>query len=333
MALPQTFKAMVVSETAEKTFSREVRERALGDLPAGELIIEVKYSSLNYKDALSATGNKGVTRKYPHTPGIDAAGVVADSTTKLFTVGDQVTVTGFDLGMNTSGGFARYISVPALWATKLSQGLSLKDSMSHGTAGLTAALCIIRLMASGLTKESGEVLVTGASGGVGSVAVAILAKLGFNVVAATGKASEHDFLSGLGAKAIISREEANDTSGRPLQKPRWAGVVDTVGGNILATALKTTKYAGLVAACGNAMSAELNVNVFPFILRGVSLLGVDSVEIPMRARQMAWNKLAGEWSIDVGSLVTEVSLEELNPKIDEILKGGIRGRVLINLSK
>ena len=333
MALPQTFKAMVVSETAEKTFSREVRERALGDLPAGELIIEVKYSSLNYKDALSATGNKGVTRKYPHTPGIDAAGVVADSTTKLFTVGDQVTVTGFDLGMNTSGGFAQYISVPALWATKLPQGLSLKDSMSHGTAGLTAALCIIRLMASGLTKESGEVLVTGASGGVGSVAVAILAKLGFNVVAATGKASEHDFLSGLGAKAIISREEANDTSGRPLQKPRWAGVVDTVGGNILATALKTTKYAGLVAACGNAMSADLNVNVFPFILRGVSLLGVDSVEIPMRARQMAWNKLAGEWSIDVGSLVTEVSLEELNPKIDEILKGGIRGRVLVNLSK
>jgi acrylyl-CoA reductase (NADPH) len=333
MALPQTFKAMVVSESAEKTFSREVRERALGDLPAGELIIDVKYSSLNYKDALSATGNKGVTRKYPHTPGIDAAGVVADSTTKLFTVGDQVTVTGFDLGMNTSGGFAQYISVPALWATKLPQGLSLKDSMSHGTAGLTAALCIIRLMASGLTKESGEVLVTGASGGVGSVVVAILAKLGFNVVAATGKASEHDFLNGLGAKAIISREEANDTSGRPLQKPRWAGVVDTVGGNILATALKTTKYGGLVAACGNAMSAELNVNVFPFILRGVSLLGVDSVEIPMRARQMAWNKLAGEWSIDVGNLATEVSLEELNPKIDEILKGGIRGRVLINLSK
>ena len=333
MALPQTFKAMVVSETVEKSFPREIRERALSDLPAGELIIEVKYSSLNYKDALSATGNKGVTRKYPHTPGIDAAGVVADSTTKLFAVGDQVTVTGFDLGMNTSGGFGQYISVPALWATRLPQGLSLKDSMSHGTAGLTAALCIIRLMASGLTKDSGEVLVTGATGGVGSVAVAILAKLGFNVVAATGKASEHDFLKGLGAKAIISREEANDISGRPLQKPRWAGVVDTVGGNILATALKTTKYGGLVAACGNAMSAELNVNVFPFILRGVSLLGVDSVEIPMRARQMAWNKLAGEWSIDVERLVTEVSLEELNPKIDQILKGGIRGRVLVNLSK
>jgi acrylyl-CoA reductase (NADPH) len=223
--------------------------------------------------------------------------------------------------------------VPALWATRLPQGLSLKDSMSYGTAGLTAALCILRLMASGLTKESGEVLVTGATGGVGSIAVAILGKLGFNVVAATGKASEHEFLKGLGAKTIISSEEANDTSGRPLQKPRWAGVVDTVGGNILATALKTAKYGGLVAACGNAMSPELNINVFPFILRGVSLLGVDSVEIPMRARQMAWNKLAGEWSIDVGSLATEVSLEELNPKIDEILKGGIRGRILVNLSK
>ena len=333
MALPQTFKAMVVSETPEKTFVREIRQRAMNDLPAGELIIEVKYSSLNYKDALSVTGNKGVTRKYPHTPGIDAGGVVVDSTTKLFAVGDQVTVTGFDLGMNTSGGFGQYISVPALWATKLPQGLSLKESMSHGTAGLTAALCIIRLMASGLTKDSGEVLVTGATGGVGSIAVAILAKLGFNVVAATGKSSEHNFLTGLGAKTIISREEANDTSGRPLRKPRWAGVVDTVGGNILATALKTAKYSGLVAACGNAMSADLNVNVFPFILRGVSLLGVDSVEIPMRARQMAWSKLAGDWKIDLSSIVTEVSLEELNPQIDAILKGGVRGRVLVDLSK
>lgn len=333
MPLPQKFKAMVVSETAEKTFPRDIRERALSDLPAGELIIEVKYSSLNYKDALSATGNKGVTRKYPHTPGIDAAGIVADSTTKLFGVGDQVTVTGFDLGMNTAGGFGQYISVPALWATKLPQGLSLKDSMSYGTAGLTAALCLIRLMASGLTKESGEVLVTGATGGVGSIAVAILGKLGFNVVAATGKTSEHDFLRNLGAKTVISREEANDTSGRPLQKPRWAGVIDTVGGNILATALKSTKYGGLVAACGNAMSPELNVSVFPFILRGVSVLGVDSVEIPMRARQMAWQKLAGEWNVDFSKIVTEVSLEELNPKIDAILKGAVRGRVLVDLSR
>ena len=333
MALPQNFKALVVSETAEKTFVREIRERAMSDLPAGELIIEVKYSSLNYKDALSATGNKGVTRKFPHTPGIDAAGVIVDSTTKLFAAGEQVTVTGFDLGMNTSGGFAQYISVPALWAAKLPQSLSLKDSMGYGTAGLTAALCIIRLMASGLTKESGEVLITGATGGVGCIAVAILAKLGFNVVAATGKESEKEFLAQLGARTIISREEANDTSGRPLQKGRWAGVVDTVGGNILATALKTAKYGGLVAACGNAMSAELNVSVFPFILRGVSLLGVDSVEIPMRARQMAWNKLAGEWSVDLSSIVKEVSLDGLNAEIDKILKGTMRGRVVVDISK
>ena len=333
MALPQTFNAMVVSETAEKKFVREIKQRALSDLPAGELIIEVKYSSLNYKDALSASGNKGVTRKYPHTPGIDAAGVVATSTTRLFAVGDQVTVTGFDFGMNTSGGFGQYISVPALWAAKVPPALSLRDSMGYGTAGLTAALSMMRLMASGLTKESGEVLVTGATGGVGCIAVAILAKLGFNVVAATGKTEEKDFLTQLGAKTIISREEANDTSGRPLQKGRWAGVVDTVGGNILATALKTAKYGGLVAACGNAMSADLNVNVFPFILRGVSLLGVDSVEIPMRARQMAWNKLAGEWSVDLSSIVKEVSLEGLDGEIEKILKGGVRGRVVVDLSK
>jgi len=333
MALPDKFKAMVVSETVEKKFVREITQKALSELPGGELIVEVKYSSLNYKDALSASGNKGVTRKYPHTPGIDAAGVVVDSTTKAFGAGEEVVVMGFDLGMNTSGGFGQYISVPSGWAVKLPPGLSLRDSMGYGTAGLTAALCILRLMAGGLNKDSGEVLVTGATGGVGSISVAILGKLGFNVVAATGKADETEFLTQLGAKTIISREEANDTSGRPLQKGRWAGVVDTVGGNILATALKTAKYGGLVAACGNAMSADLNVSVFPFILRGVSLLGVDSVEIPMRARQMAWNKLAGDWSVDLSRIVTEASLDGLSGEIDKILKGGVRGRVVVDLSR
>jgi acrylyl-CoA reductase (NADPH) len=333
MPLPQDFKAMVVSET-DKKFSREIKQVALNDLPAGELVIEVKYSSLNYKDALSATGNKGVTRKYPHTPGIDAAGVVANSTSRDIAIGSEVIVMGYDLGMNTAGGFGQYISVPAGWVVKLPAGLSLRDSMAYGTAGFTAALCITRLLAGGLTKEAGEVLVTGATGGVGSVAVAILAKLGFNVVAATGKTNEKDFLTGLGANAIISRDEANDTSGRPLQKGRWAGAVDTVGGNILATALKSAKYGGLVAACGNTMSADLAVSVFPFILRGVSLLGVDSVEIPMSTRARVWQKLATEWKLDMsGDLITECSLEELNPKIDEILKGSIRGRVLVNLSK
>lgn len=334
MPLPQDFKAMVVSETADKTFVREIKRRALKDLPAGELIVEVKYSSLNYKDALSASGNKAVTRKYPHTPGIDAAGIVVDSTTKSFAVGEEVIVTGFDLGMNTAGGFGQYVSIPSTWAVRPPQGLSLRHAMAYGTAGLTAALCVLRLIAGGLSKDQGEVLVTGATGGVGSVVVGILAKLGFEVVAATGKTGEETFLKRLGAKSIISREEANDTSGRPLQKGRWAGVVDTVGGNILATALKTAKYGGLVAACGNAMSADLNVNVFPFILRGVSLLGVDSVEVPMRARNMAWQKLAGEWRLDLGGgLITECSLAELDPKIDEILQGKVRGRVVVDLNR
>ncbi len=333
MPLPQNFKAMVVSETADQKFIREIKHKELSDLPAGELLIEVKYSSLNYKDALSASGNKGVTRKYPHTPGIDAAGIVVTSSTSQFGAGDQVIVTGFDLGVNTSGGFGQYISVPAAWAVKLPQGLTLKESMGYGTAGLTAALCILRLMAFGLTKDSGEVLVTGATGGVGSVAVGILAKLGFNVVAATGKTEEKDFLERLGAKTIISREEANDASGRPLQKGRWAGTVDTVGGSILATAIKTTKYGGLVAACGNAMSADLAVSVYPFILRGVSLLGVDSVEIPMTTRLRTWQKLAQDWKLDLSGLVSECALAELSPKIDLILKGGIRGRVVVDLNR
>lgn len=333
MPLPQNFKAMVVSETADQKFTREIRQKEFSDLPAGELLIEVKYSSLNYKDALSASGNKGVTRKFPHTPGIDAAGVVATSSTSQFGAGDQVLVTGFDLGMNTAGGFGQYISVPASWAVKVPQGMTLKESMAYGTAGLTAALCVMRLMAFGLTKDSGEVLVTGATGGVGSVAVGILAKLGFNVVAATGKTDEKDFLTQLGAKAIISRDEANDTSGRPLQKGRWAGVVDAVGGNILATAIKSAKYGGLVAACGNAMSADLAVSVYPFILRGVSLLGVDSVDVPMSTRLRTWQKLAQDWKLDVSGFVSECALEELSPKIDLVLKGGIRGRVVVDLNR
>jgi putative YhdH/YhfP family quinone oxidoreductase len=284
MPLPQTFKAMIVSENADKRFIREVREKTFSQLPLNEVLIEVKYSSLNYKDALSATGNKGVTRNYPHTPGIDAAGVVAESSSLVFEAGDEVIVTGFDLGMNTSGGFGQYIRVPAAWVLRLPGNLTLRESMAYGTAGFTAALCALKLQAHGLTKDSGEVLVTGATGGVGSIAVGILAKAGFDVVAATGKTEEKDFLIRLGAQQVISRAETDDSSGRPMLKGRWAGVVDTVGGNILATAIKSTKGEGCVACCGNAMSADLAVSVFPFILRGVSLLGVNSVDIPVGDR-------------------------------------------------
>ena len=334
MALQQNFKAMVVRETAPKQFVTEIKQKTLSELPANEVLIEVKYSSLNYKDALSATGNKGVTRNYPHTPGIDAAGVVAESSNLAFEEGDEVIVTGFDLGMNTSGGFGRYIRVPAAWVLRLPGNLTLRESMAYGTAGFTAALCVLKLQAHGLTKDSGEVLVTGATGGVGSIAVGILAKAGFTVVAATGKTEEKDFLTRLGAEQVISRAEANESSGRPMLKGRWGGVVDTVGGNILATAIRSTKEEGCIACCGNAMSAELALSVFPFILRGVSLLGVNSVDIPIGDRLLAWQKLAQDWKLDLSSdLVSECSLEELSPKIDQILKGGIRGRVVVNLSR
>ena len=333
MASPQSFKAMVVREAADKTFTREITYKSLSDLPAGELLIEVKYSSLNYKDALSASGNKGVTRTYPHTPGIDAAGVVAESANAKFAAGDQVIVTGFDLGMNTSGGFGQYIRVPASWAVKLPAGLTLKESMVYGTAGFTAALAVMRMQRHGLGKDQGEVLVTGATGGVGSVAVGILAKSGFHVVAATGKANEKDFLLGLGAKEIISREEASDASGRPLLKGRWAGVVDTVSGAILATAIKSTKPHGAVACCGNVASPDLTLTVYPFILRGVALLGIDSAECPMDVRSLIWKKIAGEWKLDhLDRLVSECPLEQLSGKIDLILAGKIRGRVSVKLN-
>jgi len=334
MSLPQSFKAMVVRETPENQFVREVKQQSLKNLSPNEVLIEVQYSSLNYKDALSATGNKGVTRNYPHTPGIDAAGIVAASSHPAFEERDEVVVTGFDLGMNTSGGFGRYIRVPAAWVLRLPGNLTLRESMAYGTAGFTAALCVLKLQTHGLTKESGEVLVTGATGGVGSIAVGILAKAGFHIVAATGKTDQNDFLGRLGAEQVISRTETIDDSGKPMLKGRWAGVVDTVGGDILATAIKSTRYGGCVACCGNAMSADLAVSIFPFILRGVSLLGVNSVEPAIGDRLLAWQKLAQDWKLDLsGDLVSECSLEELNSKIHEILAGRIRGRVVVNLSR
>ncbi|MFQ5541976.1 MAG: YhdH/YhfP family quinone oxidoreductase [Candidatus Binatia bacterium] len=329
----QKFKAMVVSEAGDKKFTREVTQRSLGDLPEGELLIEVKYSSLNYKDALSAVGNRGVTKNYPHTPGIDAAGVVVESIGGQFTPGDEVIVTGFDLGMNTSGGFGQYIRVPASWGVKLPENLSLRESMVYGTAGLTAALSVFMLEGSGVKPDQGEVLVTGATGGVGCLAVGILARSGYQVVAATGKLGESDFLTNLGAKEVISREAVNDTSGRPLFKMRWAGVIDTVGGNILTTAIRSMKYGGVVACCGNAASHELSLTVYPFILRGVSLLGIGSAECPMDRRLQIWKKISHEWKLDkLDGLSSECPLEELSRKIDAILEAKLKGRVVVNLS-
>lgn len=324
-----TFKALVVGEDNGK-FIRKVIERNIDDLPAGSVLINVKYSSLNYKDALSAIGNKGVTRKYPHTPGIDAAGIVIESSSNKVKAGDEVLVTGYDLGMNTSGGFAEYIRIPSDWVIKLPLQLSLKESMIYGTAGFTAGLSLYKLEQCSEEKINGEVLVTGATGGVGSLAVAILAKSGYQVVASTGKKDKTEFLKRIGAKEIISREEVDDKSGKALLNRKWKAAVDTVGSNILATVIKQMDYRCSIAACGNTYSPELHTTVFPFILRGVNLLGINSAETPMNLRQKIWQKLANEWKPDcLNDIYSECSLEQLSDKIDLILQGKITGRVIV----
>jgi putative YhdH/YhfP family quinone oxidoreductase len=327
-----TFHAFFVTENIDKTFSQNIIERKIEDLPAGEVLIKVQYSSLNYKDALSSTGNRGITRNYPHTPGIDAAGVVEESHSADFKQGDKVLVTGFDLGMNTSGGFGQYISVPANWVIKLPRGLKAKESMIFGTAGLTAALCIDKLLQHGLTPEKGKIIVTGATGGVGTMAVMILAKLGFFVVGVTGKPEGRDFLLKIGAKEVISREEVDDKSIRPLLKGIYAGCIDTVGGNILATILKSMQYNGLVAICGLVNSPHLPTTIFPFILRGVSMFGIDSSECDIEWRKKLWKNLAKDWKpSNTQSIFKTVTLKGLPKEIKKILKGGQIGRVIVRL--
>lgn len=329
----RAFKAMIVTETEEKQFVRAIGERHVDDLPVGEVLIRVRYSSLNYKDALSASGNKGVTRRYPHTPGIDAAGIVAESSAPNVKPGDEVLVTGFDLGMNTSGGFAEYIRVPAAWVIPLPAGLSLRESMIYGTAGFTAALSCLRLIDNGVAAGHGPILVTGATGGVGSIAVAILAKCGYKVMAATTKGAETSYLRQIGANEVISSSEVDDQSGRPLLKPRWAGAVDTVGGNILSTAIKATRYGGTVTCCGNITSGELHTSIYPFILNGVSLLGIDSVNCPAPLRRRVWKRLSGEWKLDhLDTITTELpNLEALDERIGLILQGKNRGRAIVRI--
>lgn len=332
MEIPQRFQALVTTETSPGSFTRSIVPREVAELPAGELLVRVAYSSLNYKDALSASGRPGVTKRYPHTPGIDAAGVVVSCSDGTFAVGDQVLVTGFDLGMNTPGGFGQYIRVPSRWALPLPAGLTLKESMILGTAGLTAGLSLARLQLAGVTPDSREILVTGASGGVGSLAVQILARAGYAVTAATGKAGEHAWLQGLGASKVLERSAVLEGAERPLLKERWGGVVDCVGGAMLAAALKATRYGGAVTCCGLVGSSELNVNVFPFILRGVSLLGVDSVEAPLAARRAVWAKLAADWKpARLADGAEECELNGLEARIAAILAGAARGRTVVRL--
>ena len=333
MTAPKTFKAMVVEETDDGRYVRQISERSIDDLPEGDVLVRVRYSSLNYKDLLSATGNKGVTRHYPHTPGIDAAGVVEASTGGGFSPGDKVIVTSYDLGMNTAGGFGQYIRVPVDWVVPLPDGLTLKDAMGYGTAGFTAGMSIQRLVDHGLSPEGGSILVSGATGGVGCIAVSILAKLGYSVSAVSTKSDAAPFLKDLGAKEVVDVAEAADTSGRPLLKARWAGSVDTVGGDILATTIKSTQVGGAVTSCGNVASPELPINVFPFILRGVALYGIDSQNCPMPARKRVWEKLAGAWKVPLaGEGFKEVGLDGLDDAVEQMKARKHRGRIIVRVS-
>lgn len=329
----KTFRALRVEEDETGKFVRSIVERKIEDLPAGDVLVNVHFAALNYKDALSATGNRGVTRKYPHTPGIDGAGMVVESKSPQFKPGDKVLVTSYDLGMNTDGALAEYMCVPAEWVVPLPQGLNLKESMIIGTAGLTAGIGLHKMEMMGQHPGLGPLVVSGATGGVGSMAVGIMAKAGYEVIASTGKSHEAGFLKSLGATEVVGREFIDDDSNRPLMRPKWAGGIDTVGGNTLATLLKGCKPEGSVASCGLVGSPILSTTVFPFILNGVNLLGIDSAKFPRDERLKIWDKLAGIWRFpDLDGLVTTCGLHELDPYIDAILKGGVKGRVVVDMS-
>lgn len=325
------YKAYVIEEN-EGVFSGEIKTKKIEDLPEGDVLVKVYYSSLNYKDALSASGNKGVTRNYPHTPGIDAAGIVVSSTSENFKVNDEVIVTSYDLGMNTSGGFGEYIRVPSNWVVKLPDAMSMKEAMIYGTAGLTAGMSVLRL-AELVKPKDGPVAVSGATGGVGSLSVAILNKLGYNVTAITGKESEIDYLKSIGATEVMLRSEIGVEEKRPLLKPLFAGAIDTVGGPILENLIKATQPMGAVTCCGNVASIKLNLTVFPFILRGVTLIGIDSQNYPMTYRVKVWENLANQWKPN-GLLETydEIKLEKVSEKIEEMLKGQLKRHTLIKIS-
>jgi acrylyl-CoA reductase (NADPH) len=325
----------LVEKNAAGEVTASLAERPEGDLPAGEVLIRVAYSSLNYKDALAAKGHPGVVRSLPHVPGIDAAGVVESSRAVKFREGDRVLVTGYDLGSGAWGGYAQFIRVPERWVVPLPKSLSLRDSMIYGTAGFTAARSLDALQRHGVTADQGEIAVTGASGGVGSIAVALLSKQGYQVAAVSGKETARDFLTMLGAARLLPREEVHDTSSKPLLGARWAGGVDTVGGVTLATLLRSTRRAGCVTACGLVGGAELNMTVYPFILRGVSLVGIDSAESPMEKRLELWSKLAGQWKPErLQEIATEtVDLDSLGQAIQRILQGKIMGRVIVAIDE
>ena len=326
----ETFHCWTVRKDESGELRREIVVRSVDDLPIGEVRIQVLFSSVNYKDALATNGHPGVVRTFPHVPGIDVAGRVLESSDDAWSPGDEVIVTGRDLGVGHWGGWAEQIRVPSSWVLPLPAGLTPWESMALGTAGFTAAQCVTALMEHGITPETGEILVTGATGGVGSLAIRLLAKLGYVVIAATGKQDEHDRLRKWGAKEVLNREEVMDATDRPLLKSRWAGSVDTVGGNILSTTIRSVGYRGCVAACGLTAGSDLQLTVYPFLLRGVTLAGIDSAACPDAPRKEIWRKLAGPWKL--GNLTEDsnvISLADLSTVVDAMLAGQVVGRYVV----
>lgn len=305
----------------------------LTDLPDNDVLIRVDYSTVNYKDGLALTGTRPIIRSYPLVPGIDLAGVIESSRDDRWQVGDRVVVNGWGLGEGHWGGLAQYAQVKSDWLVKLPETITTREAMSIGTAGYTAALCVNALLKHGTTPADGEILVTGATGGVGSVAVALLAAQGFKVVASTGKINEDAYLKALGASECVDRESLN-VAGNPLQRERWAGVIDALGGQTLANACAQTCYGGAVAACGLAESAALPATVMPFILRGVTLYGIDSVMAPTTAREQAWQRLATDLDkTRLESMINEISLAEAMNIGGDVLAGKIRGRLLVDVNR
>lgn len=330
--MEQPFKALMVNKS-ENDFSVQVQDVHLHDLPEGEVVIKVAYSSVNYKDGLASIPNGKIVSSYPFIPGIDMSGTVVASKDSRFLEGDKVIATSYEVGVSHFGGFSEYARIPADWIVPLPEGLSLKEAMIYGTAGFTAALSVYRLEENGLTPEKGKVLVTGATGGVGSIAVSILSKLGYAVTASTGKQTEHGYLKELGAKEVITREEVTGDKTKALDKQLWAGAVDPVGGKTLAAILSKISYNGSVAVSGLTGGGEVPTTVFPFILRGINLLGIDSVYCPMETRREVWKQLASNYKPEglERAINKEVTLSELPAYLSSILKGEVRGRTIVKL--
>jgi acrylyl-CoA reductase (NADPH) len=325
------FPALVLSEE-DGAVTSAVRELSLDDLPEGDVVVRVTHSGLNYKDGMVVKGIGRLVRNYPHVPGIDFAGIVVSSDSDTCRLGDRVLLTGWRVGETHWGGYAGMARVKSDWLVPLPDGLSAKRAMAIGTAGFTSMLCVAALEDHGLTPDSGEVLVTGAAGGVGSVAVSILAKRGYTVAASTGRPEQHDFLCALGASAIVERAELSEPSKRPLEAERWAGALDTVGGTTLARLLAQMRYGASVAACGLAGGAGLKTTVLPFLLRGVNLLGIDSVMQPRDNRLRIWRRLVEDLPFEqLDALTDEIALSDIPGAAGDILKGQVRGRLVVNL--